>query len=211
MRKAVFIVGTPAAGKTTLANNLARECRFEVLSGSSLLRAFIKQADSPESVEVSRAMSLGAPLGDKIILSLYRQFLERTQDCSIVLDGNPANETQFRGQLALLQEFGFPVRTTFCCLCLTSQDLMSARIERRRICTVCGRSSAMSHCESCGAATQTRQDDRDSNAVRSRVAWAKCAVVPAVRKLFCPERRLTLKNAREATVACARTRLRFSL
>jgi len=207
---AVFIVGMPGAGKSSLARDLAGANNWALLSGSSLLRDYIRGSDASYAEEVRKAMYKGYAIRSEIVLPLYRMFFATHAPQSVVIDGNPADTNQLLEETALLTEMGYVTDQVAACVLFCPPSLVLQRLHNRRTCAVCALDSNEPVCPQCGHQTISRRDDQDESAIHERVKLFSRHVIHAVRSVFPIHRRLSLRGTHPKTYLLGQIQRRFN-
>jgi adenylate kinase family enzyme len=206
----VFIVGMPGAGKSSLARDLAAAQNWALLSGSSLLRDYIRGSDASSAKEVREAMHRGYAVRSEIVVPLYRTFLAIHAPQSVVIDGNPADTNQLLEETALLAEMGYVTDQVAACVLFCPPSLALQRLHNRRTCAVCSLACTGPICPQCGRQTVSRSDDQDERAIDERVKSFSRQVIHAVRRVFPIRRRLSLRGTHPSAFLLRQIQRRFS-
>ena len=149
MKQRLVLLGPPASGKGTLAERLCNEFGFQTASPGAMLRE-----------ESSDLASDGKLLGDDVINSLVRKWLDRQSGHSFVFDGYPRTMVQGRSLDGTLAELNEPLDLVV--LLEADKATLTGRVQKRAGCRRCGKILSVEenekHC-SCGGELFRRNDD----------------------------------------------------
>ena len=178
--KVVVLIGAPGSGKGTLASCLAE--RFPVchVSSGDLLRAAVKQADTPAAIVAAETMRKGELVADSVVSALVFEKLQRcAPDDVVLLDGFPRNEKQAAALDAEAAKVGARVKVVV--WLDVSEAVLIARLAGRRVCSACAagyhaetmKPRVDGICDICGAALVMREDDRPERIANRLVVFRK--------------------------------------
>lgn len=153
----IVLLGPPASGKGTLAQQISKDFALPHVSTGDILRAEIKTGSKCGKI-ADEIISKGDIVPDKLMLRLLKQRLTQN-DCKngYILDGYPRNLAQAKALDGLINiDFVFYLDTPL--------DVIKQRVLGRKICSQCGRVhntnlGSCITCEACGGELITRKDD----------------------------------------------------
>lgn len=91
-KKAIFVLGGPGAGKTTLCERLQKEFHYFHLSVGNLLRQELERGDSPEAATIKHHLSKGTLVPSWIACKLLKRDIDEAHHVKLFcLDGFPRN------------------------------------------------------------------------------------------------------------------------
>jgi len=167
----LIFLGTPGAGKGTLATLLSKEYGIPQISTGDLFRAAVKEG-SKLGKQVQGIMEKGELVPDSLTVELVKvRFSKPDAGGGYILDGFPRTVAQ-ADALAEFQKIDAVINFSI------SDELVIRRLSGRRVCRSCG---AIYHienmppkvegtCDSCGGELYIRDDDKiDSIKNRLRV------------------------------------------
>lgn len=156
--KRFVLVGAPASGKGTQSSFLSETYDLKPLSTGALLRAEVA-AGSPLGLEAKKYMDAAMFVPDEVVNGIVAQWLGNNKDCGCLLDGYPRTVAQAETLDANLASLGLGVDIVV--FLNVSQELIEARMLRRKACPVCGETTRNGEeiCPKCGAGMIVRSDD----------------------------------------------------
>jgi adenylate kinase family enzyme len=166
---AVFVMGPPGSGKSTLSQRLAVSTHFRLIQGGRLLRKMAgSQTISEASLAAKQVIQAGAP----IPVPLYCRFVAAVttrDDESTIFDGYPRDIDQCVQIPTVLGAARIPSANVIGLFLHANRVEVIRRLEHRRVCTNCGAA-----CEPgtlcCGSpAPVVRTDDMDHSLVHARI------------------------------------------
>ena len=93
--KVIILLGAPGSGKGTIAARLVQRFGVRHVSSGDLLRAAVKQDDTPAARAAAASMRKGELVADAVVGSLVVERLRRFGPEDVVLlDGYPRNASQ---------------------------------------------------------------------------------------------------------------------
>jgi adenylate kinase len=164
--KVVVLLGAPGSGKGTVAVRLAERLPVDHVSSGDLLRAAVKQADTPAALAAAEAMRKGELVADEVVGALV---IDRLKRCApeevILLDGYPRNEKQAAALDVEVERAGTKVAAAV--WLEVPEEILMRRLAGRRICGTCAagyhvenmKPKADGICDVCGSALIRREDD----------------------------------------------------
>ena len=164
----VVMLGPPAAGKGTQAEQLARARGIPKISTGDILREAV-QSETEFGRTAKPIMDRGELVSDEIMIGIVRERLARDDARSgFVLDGFPRTVPQAEALAAMLAD-----RDPLIVLDVSvPSDEVVRRLGARRVCGQCGAifgdGESTAVCSRCGGALGVRSDDRES-VVRERL------------------------------------------
>ncbi|NIZ46913.1 adenylate kinase [Entomospira nematocerorum] len=157
--KLIFL-GSPGAGKGTIAQKLAEHLQIPHISTGDIFRSNIKNR-TPLGLQVESITSSGALVPDELTIALVQDRLQQ-HDASTgyILDGFPRTIPQ---AVALDNLASIDIAINF----VVPQEVVIARLSGRLTCSGCGRGyhkidfppKTPNVCDICGNALITRKDD----------------------------------------------------
>ena len=133
--KTIFsFFGPPGSGKGTLAQRLAQELNFDMLSTGDLCRKHISlQTDLGKSF--STYLEKGHLIPDELITEMVKDWLKNRVETEIpvILDGYPRTRVQVEGFLAFMQEFMPEHRLRIIFINLSDEEIIR-RLTGRLVC-----------------------------------------------------------------------------
>lgn len=156
----LIFLGTPGAGKGTLAARLSKEYGIPQISTGDIFRAAVKQG-SELGRKVQGIMEKGELVPDSLTVELVEERLAQADaQNGYILDGFPRTIAQ-ADALASFQKIDMAINFN------TSDEVVIRRLSGRRVCRSCG---AIYHvenmppkfegkCDKCGGELYTRDDD----------------------------------------------------
>lgn len=167
--------GPPGSGKGTLAEQLVKQCEFQMLSTGSLCRKHVADGTAfGKSLETN--LKNGHLIPDELITAMvidWIQSKERTE-MPIILDGYPRT----KGQAAAFLDFLKNTHSDTCfrvCFIHLSDDAIVKRLTTRLVCEnkncqkIYTTSDHKTLCDACGSKLVTRDDDKEE-VIRKRLA-----------------------------------------
>lgn len=174
----IVLLGAPGSGKGTIASRLSRRHPVRHVSSGDLLRAAVRQADTPAARAAAEAMRQGALVADDIVGALV---MERLRACApgetLLLDGYPRNAQQ---AAALEAEAGRAGARIVAAVWLeASEPVLISRLAGRRVCGACAANYHVVNlppriagiCDACGGALIQREDDRPERVANRLVVY----------------------------------------
>jgi adenylate kinase len=76
--KVIVLLGAPGSGKGTIASRLSRQYPVRHVSSGDLLRAAVRQAETPAARAAAEAMRKGELVADEVVGALV---IERLRQC----------------------------------------------------------------------------------------------------------------------------------
>jgi adenylate kinase family enzyme len=198
---ALFLFGLPGSGKTSIAQRLSQLSGFYILSGGKLFRGFLDSKFDSEEKRIAEEIVLkgiGAP--NHLMIQLFRRELENHNADKIVFDGNPKDFNQFKEILKLLEDFNFQEGQVFYIWLDSEASVISERIKKRLICSVCGRlhNENRRDCLICGGTIIRRKDDESKKAIDSKMKWFENEVKTII--FYCESKHNFLKVSPDSII-----------
>lgn len=170
----IILLGSPGAGKGTLAAEIERKYPVAHVSTGDIFRANVKNS-TPLGLMARSYLDEGKLVPDDVVISMVEERLE-SPDCSkgFILDGFPRTKPQAEALDKILDEMQLQLDGVV--LLDVDEETVIRRLADRRICSRCGavynltfRPSAEGElCEKCGGELYQREDDREE-VVRHRL------------------------------------------
>ncbi len=181
----IILLGSPGAGKGTLADEIVRKYPGAHISTGDIFRENVKNG-TPLGLEARKYMDSGALVPDSVVLAMMQGRLEQ-DDCreGFILDGFPRTVPQATALDSMLEELG--VKLDAVVLLEAGEETVVRRLSGRRVCRKCGAiynlyfrpSSRGDICEKCGGELYQRDDDREE-VVRSRLEVYNTQTAPLI-------------------------------
>ena len=170
----IILLGSPGAGKGTLAAEIDKKYPVAHISTGDIFRENVKN-NTPLGKKARNYMESGKLVPDGIVIEMMANRL-REPDCEkgFVLDGFPRTVPQAEALGMILEEMGLALdRVVFLDV---DEETVVTRLSGRRVCRSCGAiyniefrpSSRGDLCEKCGGELYQRDDDRE-DVVRHRL------------------------------------------
>ncbi len=170
----IILLGSPGAGKGTLAAEIERKYPVAHISTGDIFRENVKN-NTPLGLEARAFLDSGRLVPDDIVIAMMEDRL-REPDCEkgFILDGFPRTVPQAEALEKILEELDLKLDGVV--LLDVDEETVVRRLSGRRVCRNCGAiynlffrpSSKGDLCEKCGGEVYQREDDREE-VVRSRL------------------------------------------
>ncbi len=170
----IILLGSPGAGKGTLAEEIVKKHPVAHISTGDILRENVRK-DTPLGVRARTYMESGGLVPDEIVLAMMENRLLES-DCAdgFILDGFPRTIPQAEALDVKLSELGLELDGVV--LLDIDEESVVRRLSGRRVCRDCGAiynqffrpSSRGDLCDKCGGELYLRDDDREE-VVRNRL------------------------------------------
>ena len=181
----ILLLGSPGAGKGTLAAEIERKYPVAHISTGDIFRENVKN-DTPLGLEARAFLDSGKLVPDDIVIAMVEDRL-REPDCEkgFILDGFPRTVFQAEALERILEELHLKLDGVV--LLDIDGETVVRRLSGRRLCRNCGAiynlffkpSSKGELCEKCGGEIYQREDDRE-DVVRSRLKVFYDQTVPLI-------------------------------
>lgn len=166
----ILIMGSPGAGKGTIAEMLQEDFGIVHLSSGDILRDAVKE-NNPLGKEAKAYMERGILVPDDIIVKLMKEKLNQE---SFILDGFPRNLFQVKK----LEDEGIKIDMVI--NLEVDEETIISRLSGRRICTKCNKIYHLKNmppkkngiCDICGSKLYQREDDKPAT-IRERIKTYK--------------------------------------
>ena len=170
----IILLGSPGAGKGTLAAEIRKKYQVAHISTGDILRENVKN-NTPLGEKARAFMDSGRLVSDEIVIAMIEERLGRS-DCEkgFILDGFPRTVPQAEALEKIFDKTGAALSAAV--LLDVGEELVVRRLSGRRICESCGAiynvdtkpSARGDICEICGGKLYQRDDDREE-IVRQRL------------------------------------------
>jgi len=162
----IILLAAPAAGKGTQSNLLEKEFSLNHISTGDLLRSAASNND-PLGMKLQEIMKSGKLVSDDIVLEVFNNYLDNTDNMNLLLDGFPRNIYQAEKLDEILESKNSKIDYVF--LLNVSKEVLADRITGRRLCKSCGnvynvnieslKPKVENVCDNCGNELTWRSDD----------------------------------------------------
>ncbi|NIZ40590.1 adenylate kinase [Entomospira entomophila] len=178
--KLIFL-GSPGAGKGTIAQKLAEHLQVPHISTGDIFRSNIKNR-TPLGLQVESITASGALVPDELTIALVQDRLQQADaKQGYILDGFPRTIAQAK---ALDDLASIDIAVNF----VVPQEVVIARLSGRLTCSNCGRGyhkidfppKTPDTCDICGHALMTRKDDT-MEAIQHRLAVYEKETAPLIQ------------------------------
>lgn len=178
MKRRIVLLGPPASGKGTIADNLRVHFQLPSASPGAMLREE-KAAGTALGIEADKLTYGGNLVGDEIINSVVAAWLGKQGGDGFVFDGYPRTLGQAEALDQMLAERIQPLDVVL--LLEAEIATLRARVENRAICKACGNivsiglhvGDASASCPRCGSALTKRADDNAETLERRFCEYAE--------------------------------------
>ena len=170
----IILLGSPGAGKGTLAAEIERKYPVAHISTGDIFRENVKN-NTPLGLEARAYLESGKLVPDDVVIAMMEDRL-REPDCEkgFILDGFPRTVPQSEALEEILEELHLELDGVV--LLDVDEETVVDRLSGRRVCRSCGAiynlafrpSSKGERCEKCGGELYQREDDREE-VVRNRL------------------------------------------
>ena len=162
----IILLAAPAAGKGTQSNLIQKEFNLNHISTGDLLRSAASNND-PLGMKLQEILKSGKLVSDDIVLEVFNNYLDNTDNMNLLLDGFPRNIYQAEKLDEILEEKNSKIDYVF--LLNVSKEVLADRITGRRLCKSCGnvynvnieslKPNVDNVCDNCGSELTWRSDD----------------------------------------------------
>ena len=162
----IILLAPPAAGKGTQSELLEKEYNLNHISTGDLLRDASRE-DSDFGRNIKNIMESGKLVTDDIVLEVLKNYLDKTNNMNLLLDGFPRNVYQAEKLDEILASKNSKVDYVF--LLNVPKEVLVDRITGRRLCKSCGNIYNVNIealkpkngliCDNCGNELTQRADD----------------------------------------------------
>lgn len=185
----LILIGPPAAGKGTQAQEIGRRWQLPHLSTGDMLRSAAAAGDSV-GLEAKAKMAAGGLVDDAIVSRIVAQRIGQP-DCAsgFILDGYPRSLAQAGQQSEILETRGLAIAGAI--ELRIADDVLIDRVAGRFRCAnaACGegyherfkKPQRDGICDKCGGTAFARRPDDNETTMRSRLATYAAETMPVVR------------------------------
>ena len=162
----IILLAPPAAGKGTQAEILVSKYNLNHISTGNLLRS-TASIDNEFGRNLKEVLESGVLVSDDIVLEVLNNYLKKTDNSNLLLDGFPRNIYQAEKLDEILKEQDKKVDYVF--LLNVEKEILLNRILGRRLCKNCSaiynvnieplKPKVDSICDKCGSPLIARSDD----------------------------------------------------
>jgi adenylate kinase len=183
-RTAIILLGPPASGKTSLAQQLSSERRMAIIETGRLLRREVERRSSLGR-RLETYMEAGRLAPVDWVAEVVAEAVRQTSENSVWFDGFPRNEDQIEALFKILKDAGLDLAAVLV-FDLSDQEVKQ-RITGRRICPRCGAvynihsdpPAKEGICNQCGAGL-IRRDDDSEGAAEERLRVYRRETLPVI-------------------------------
>lgn len=164
----ILLLAPPAAGKGTQAEILKEKYHLNHVSTGDLLRNEVNKGTDLGN-KLKKIMESGNLVSDDIVLEVLSNYLQRTDNLNLLLDGFPRNIYQAKELDKLLIDRNEKIDYAF--LLDVEKEILLDRITGRRLCKSCGaiynvnidplKPKVDTICDKCGNSLIQRKDDNE--------------------------------------------------
>lgn len=164
----ILLLAPPAAGKGTQAEILKEKYHLNHVSTGDLLRNEVNKGTDLGN-KLKTIMESGNLVSDDIVLEVLSNYLQRTDNLNLLLDGFPRNIYQAKELDKLLVDRNEKIDYAF--LLDVGKEILLDRITGRRLCKSCGaiynvnidplKPKVDTICDKCGNSLIQRKDDNE--------------------------------------------------
>ncbi|MBC7331673.1 MAG: adenylate kinase [Synergistetes bacterium] len=180
----LILLGSPGAGKGTIASMLKRDYGLVHISTGDMLREAVSKG-TELGKRAKEYMDNGLLVPDGLIIEMIREKLLEIKNDGFILDGFPRTIPQAEALDALLEEMG--KNLTAVVLLKVSKETVLERLTNRRVCSNCGSLYHLKHsppkvnnvCDFCGGSLYQRDDDKEETILR-RIAVYEEQTAPLI-------------------------------
>ena len=165
----IILLAPPAAGKGTQAELLKEKFHLNHISTGDLLRNISKE-ESDLGREIKAILSTGSLVSDEVVFQVLNNYLEKSENKNLLLDGFPRTINQAEMFDQLLESLEAKLDYVF--LLNVEKETLKRRITGRRLCKSCGaiynvnedtlKPKQDSICDKCGNELYQRADDNET-------------------------------------------------
>lgn len=162
----IILLAPPAAGKGTQSELLEKHYNLNHISTGDLLRETSKQ-DNDLGKKLKEVMESGKLVSDDLVLEVLNNYLDKSDNLNLLLDGFPRNVYQAIELDKILEGKNSKIDYVF--LLDVPKETLLARITGRRLCKSCGNIYNVNIeslkpinelvCDKCGNELIQRKDD----------------------------------------------------
>lgn len=160
--RALFLIGPPGSGKTTVSAMLSEKLGYRVIHGGALLRRLAGEAQTSKAAIIAQQiLSTGRPIPVPLYCTMVADALKGSDAPSVLFDGYPRSVRQCHAiPLVLMTARLWSANEIIICLDLSNTEA-AERITNRRHCNNCGANWEKSRLTQCcaGPSIARRQDD----------------------------------------------------
>ncbi len=170
----IVLLGSPGAGKGTLAAEIEKKYPVEHISTGDIFRDNVKH-ETPLGKKAQHYLEAGQLVPDDVVIAMMEERLIEP-DCAggFILDGFPRTVHQAEALEKMLERHSLHLDAIV--LLDVSEEVVVKRLSGRRMCRSCGAiynvefrpSAAGDRCEKCGGELYQRKDDEES-VIRERL------------------------------------------
>lgn len=164
----IILLAPPAAGKGTQSGLLEEAYNLNHISTGDLLRSASNE-DTDFGRNLKNIMESGKLVTDDIVLDVFNNYLSKTDNMNLLLDGFPRNIYQATKLDEILAAKNSKI--DYVILLDVSKEILLDRITGRRLCKSCGsvynvniealKPNVDNVCDKCGSQLISRKDDNE--------------------------------------------------
>ena len=192
-KNAIFVIGLPGSGKSTLSSRLTDE-NTDIISSGILIS---KLSNPNQKYYIDNYVNLGIDIPDNIYCNWIISFINQSNKRKFIIEGFPSNYKQVIIAKKMFESSNVSLEKVLY-LNISKENAM-IRLLNRRVCQICNISFSNSilKCTNCGRKTTIRQDDNFKIATNRLINYSKS--LNEVKKYYYDKNLLIEINANESS------------
>lgn len=178
----IALVGPQGSGKGTQAAKLVSKFGFQIVVAGDIVRGEAEK-DTERGRFVKETTETGNLLPDEVITELLLENMSAVDHTKgIVIDGYPRTIGQAKELDEIVRKIGRENDLIFVLIEISDEEAFK-RIAKRAQCDTCGiiyKDPGLAQCIKCGGPLEVREDDKDVESVKNRLAQYHEKTVPAI-------------------------------
>lgn len=167
--KAIFVLGPPGTGKSTLVHHLSTRLGYSSFLSGHALREAAKRSAHPLREEISTRLKNNQPMPIDLYCRVIGAEIDGKGTTGLIVDGYPRNCEQCIAIPCVLNAVGMPDAQVVGLVLHTPPDVLRTRIASRAICASCGTDSqTLPGC--CENPKLVRRSDDSSDIIAHRLS-----------------------------------------
>jgi len=180
---AVFLVGAPGTGKSTIAQRLTARLGYSLfLSGQTLRRIAREEPHTPVGREVGARLGRNESMPIDLYCDVVGRALGGHAHTGLVIDGYPRTAGQCRAIPSVLSSAGLPDAAVIGISLWANAELSIERIANRSVCPECGGDTTPTW-RCCATNTRSRRTDDTPDNTLARLATYR-ETAPGIAEVF---------------------------